>query len=144
MNNQPEIKYINKQSEIERLEKENAELRDKVDKAVNAKKNEERARDYYVTRNVQFSKQLENLNQELKKKDQIIEKAESVIKFYSDISNWKGEDCNGWNSTNVIHEDDQETVIGVWEKGCNYPVEDEYDNCGGKQARQYFKDKDKE
>ena len=87
--------------------------------------------------NFQMEKQLK---QELQKTREQLEKAESVIKFYADINNWTGEDINGWNCTNVIEPDDQETLETVWIKGCG-TEKDIYDDCGGKRARQYFKDK---
>jgi hypothetical protein len=67
-----------------------------------------------------------------------LDEAVEVIRFYADINNWTGEDCNGWNSTNVIHESDQdERLTAVWIKGGDNQ-EDEYDNVGGKRAREFL------
>jgi len=68
------------------------------------------------------------------------QKLKECLGFYGDINNWTGEDCNGWNSTNVTHESDQdERLLAVWKMGCD-KYEDEYDNVGGKRARALLKE----
>ncbi len=77
-------------------------------------------------------------NQIIQLKQQLTE-ANEALRFYGDLSNWRGEDMNGWNATNIICESDQdEKLVGAWEKGCAYPEEDEYEDVGGKRARAYI------
>lgn len=80
---------------------------------------------------LEIEKQLSDLQE---KYDRAVE----VARFYGDINNWTGEDINGWNCTNVIRVEDQETLEAVWVKGCDTEA-DVYDDCGGKKAREFLK-----
>ena len=103
MNNQPEIKYVSRQSEIERLEKENARLDeenhklayslsqsvpvessleqyDRIKELESILSNEELLRQHM---NSIGYRELDKLREELKKKDKIIEKAEKALNNYA-------------------------------------------------------------
>lgn len=104
-----------RQSEIERLEKENAELK------------KESYRYYGLSEQLKIDKKY--LKEELKKKDQIIEKAEKVIEFYALPIHWNDSGNLDYDMTTIDYDD-----VSVPDEFC--------DIRGGERARQYFKQKD--
>lgn len=91
-------------------------------------------RDAYLEACKKRQSEIERLEEELKKKDQIIEKAERVIDFYADTNSWEHFKYEypgkNWHRS-IIPDDD-----------CSHVHTDEWCTYGGKRARQYFKQKD--
>ena len=153
---QPEIKYVNRQSEIERLEKENTRLDEENHKLAytltqsvpvessleqydrikelekeNAKAMEVLNSEELLRQHMNFIgyRELDNLREELKKKDQIIEKAESALRKTIESAEFF-----------MSHADCRKDT---WSCKCSFCLDTE-SSKNIREAKQYFQDKDKE